>query len=191
MARLFGKQGQEWQFQHEQVRSERDFRVSAEKKDKLYVLDGPVFNHYAFISSPTPLPSLLGEGGTQSFSLAISDDLKAAAGGSLTTESRLELKLQEPVQTERLRLRLNGELPHRRDTAESPGRRLQIPGDLSAELSAVEDGREQDRNLPQWQDRNRSRSAKPLRNASSDQAAASLSLTLLRETPSGKREGFS
>lgn len=79
-------------------------------KDKLYGLDGPALEHYAFISSPTPLPRLLQEGMTHRFSLAIGDALKPTASDGLPSELRLELKLQGPVQTDMLRLRLNGEL---------------------------------------------------------------------------------
>ena len=44
------------------------------------------------------------------FSLVIGDNLEAALRTGLTAESRLELKLQRPVQTQVLRLRLNGEV---------------------------------------------------------------------------------
>ena len=80
-------------------------------KDKIYGLDGPIYKHYAFVSSPTPLPRLLREGATQSFSLAISDDLETDARTGLPAESGLELKLQALVQTDMLRTRVNGESP--------------------------------------------------------------------------------
>ena len=44
-------------------------------KTKLYGLDAQAFEHYAFVSSPTPLPRLVQRGTSHEFTLAVADEL--------------------------------------------------------------------------------------------------------------------
>ncbi len=77
-------------------------------KTKLYGLDAQAFEHYAFVSSPTPLPRLIQRGTSHEFTLAVADELAPNAPARAPTEIRMELRLQRPTAEDPLRLRLNG-----------------------------------------------------------------------------------
>ena len=77
--------------------------------NKLYRTDGPVYEHYPFISADPPLPAPLRRGASRKILLSIGDDVETAAQAGDIADLLLDLHLTGPLNGNPLSTSLNGQ----------------------------------------------------------------------------------
>jgi hypothetical protein len=79
---------------------------SLQKKDKIFSLDGPVFNYYSHISGKTSLPQTLSPGENLPINLEIGDNFGVVS--KATSDVKLKLVIKGKIKKQVLQFKLNG-----------------------------------------------------------------------------------